>query len=88
MGYYTRDDIPFYYALADAFTLCDGYHCSLMGPTNPNRYYGMSAFIDPEGKNGGPVTNNHGKRYSWETYPERLRARRDQLAHLSTGDHG
>ncbi len=72
MGYYTRDDLPFYYALADAFTICDGYHCSLMGPTNPNRYYWMSASIDPDGKNGGPATDNHGVRYTWETYPERL----------------
>ena len=27
----------FYYSLADAFTLCDGYHCSVIGPTHPNR---------------------------------------------------
>jgi phospholipase C len=60
MGYYTRDDLPFYYALADAFTICDGYHASVMGPTNPNRYYWMSASIDPDGKNGGPATNNRG----------------------------
>ena len=72
MGYYTRDDLPFYYALADAFTICDGYHCSLMGPTNPNRYYWMTGSIDPEGKNGGPATNNSGRRYTWETYAERL----------------
>jgi phospholipase C len=72
MGYYTRDDIPFYYALADAYTICDGYHASLMGPTNPNRYYWMSATIDPDGHNGGPATNNSGRRYTWETYPERL----------------
>ncbi len=72
MGYYTRDDLPFHYALADAFTLCDGYHCALMGPTNPNRYYWMSATIDPDGKGGGPATNNHGRRYTWETYPQRL----------------
>jgi phospholipase C len=39
MGYFTRDDIPFYHALADAFTICDGYHCSLFGPTTPNRLY-------------------------------------------------
>ena len=39
MGYFTRADLPFYYALADAFTICDGYHCSLFGPTNPNRMY-------------------------------------------------
>jgi phospholipase C len=72
MGYHTRDDLPFHYALADAFTICDGYHASVMGPTNPNRYYWMSATNDPEGKNGGPATDNSGKRYTWETYPERL----------------
>jgi phospholipase C len=72
MGYYTREDIPFHYALADAFTICDGYHASVMGPTNPNRYYWMTASIDPDGTNGGPAKDNHGKRYTWETYPERL----------------
>jgi phospholipase C len=72
MGYYTRDDLPFYYALADAFTICDGYHCALMGPTNPNRYYWMSATIDPSGRGGGPATNNHGRRYTWDTYPQAL----------------
>ncbi len=39
MGHFTRQDIPFYYALADAFTICDGYHCSIFGPTSPNRMY-------------------------------------------------
>ena len=72
MGYHTRDDLPYHYALADAFTICDGYFCSVMGPTNPNRYFWMSAWIDPDGKDGGPVTNNRGKRYDWETYPQRL----------------
>lgn len=72
MGYYTRDDLPFYYALADAFTICEDYHCALMGPTNPNRYYWMTASIDPDAKNGGPATNNSGRRYTWETYAERL----------------
>jgi len=73
MGYYTRADLPFYYALADAFTICDGYHCSVMGPTDPNRYFWMTATIDPDGKNGGPATfNSEHKRYTWTTYPERL----------------
>ena len=39
MGHFTRADLPFYYALADAFTICDAYHCSIFGPTNPNRLY-------------------------------------------------
>jgi phospholipase C len=39
MAYLTRDDIPFHYALADAFTICDNYYCSLLTSTDPNRYY-------------------------------------------------
>ena len=39
MGYFTRADIPFYYALADAFTICDAYHCSIFASTNPNRLF-------------------------------------------------
>ena len=39
MGYFTREDIPFHWALAEAFTICDDYHCSVIGPTNPNRLY-------------------------------------------------
>jgi phospholipase C len=37
MGYFQRSDLPFYYALADAFTICDDYYCSVLGPTDPNR---------------------------------------------------
>ena len=55
MGYYRRSDLPFYYALADAFSLCDGYHCSVLGPTDPNRLMSMSASLDPAGKHGGPL---------------------------------
>jgi phospholipase C len=39
MGYFVREDLPFYYALADAFTICDAYHCSIFGPTSPNRLF-------------------------------------------------
>jgi phospholipase C len=39
MGYFTRDEIPFQYAIADAFTICDGYHQAIMAPTSPNRMY-------------------------------------------------
>ena len=35
MTYHTRKDLPYHYALADAFTICDNYHCSVMGPTAP-----------------------------------------------------
>ncbi|HYB26290.1 MAG TPA: alkaline phosphatase family protein [Solirubrobacteraceae bacterium] len=58
MGYYERQDIPFHFALAETFTLCDSYHRSLLGPTWPNRMYLMTGMIDPEGTGGGPVTTN------------------------------
>jgi phospholipase C len=75
MGYYERADIPFHYAVADAFTICDGYHCAVFGPTYPNRLYLMTGMIDPEGKNGGPVIGNaDAPRYTWTTYAERLQA--------------
>lgn len=39
MGYFTRADIPFYHALADAFTVGDAYHCSIFASTGPNRLF-------------------------------------------------
>ena len=77
MGYYTRSDLPYYYALADAFTICDGYHCSVMGPTHPNRLMQMSGTIDPAGKAGGPVIVTNGSPSAlfsvhWDTMPEVL----------------
>ena len=50
MGYYKRDDIPFHFALAEAFTVCDAYHCSVLGPTWPNRLYPGAGTIDPDGQ--------------------------------------
>lgn len=74
MGCLTREDIPFHYALADAFTICDHYFCSVMGPTNPNRLYLWSGTIDPDGRAGGPVIDNGPTGFHWTTYPERLQA--------------
>ncbi|HEY1831996.1 MAG TPA: alkaline phosphatase family protein [Acidimicrobiales bacterium] len=77
MSYFTREDIPYYYELADAFTICDNYHCSVLGPTNPNRVTSMSGTIDPSGSlGGGPVIDNNSKNGSlqWETYCQRLQA--------------
>jgi phospholipase C len=77
MGYYTRSDLPYYHALADAFTICDGYHCSVLGPTHPNRLMALSGTIDPGGTHGGPVliTNPLPEArfsVSWPTMPEVL----------------
>lgn len=73
MGYFTRDDLPFYYALADQFTICDQYFCSTLTQTNPNRLHlfsgsnglsvGQTAVLD----NTEPAAG-----FSWMTYAERL----------------
>jgi phospholipase C len=39
MGFYDRSQLPYYYALADHFTVCDHWFASVMGPTWPNRFY-------------------------------------------------
>jgi phospholipase C len=76
MGYFTRDDIPIHFDLADAFTICDHYFCSVLGPTDPNRLYWISGTIDPDGHNGGPLLQTPlsvpSNVYSWRTYPENL----------------
>jgi phospholipase C len=72
MGYLTRSDLPFYHALADAFTICDGYHASVFGPTHPNRLFLMTGTIDADGTFGQPVIVNGRRDFGWETYPERL----------------
>jgi phospholipase C len=82
LGYFTKDDIPFQWALADAFTICDAYHCSLHAGTNPNRLFVFTGTNDPLAKGNGPATYNdydffyadpggHGG-YVWTTYAERL----------------
>ena len=72
MAYLTREDIPFHYALADAFTVCDAYHCSFIGSTDPNRYYMWTGYTGNDGTGGGPVLGNDELGYDWTTYPERL----------------
>jgi phospholipase C len=72
MAYLTRQDIPYHYALADAFTVCDAYHCSLLGPTDPNRYHMWTGWVGNDGSGEGPVIDNAEAGYGWLTYPELL----------------
>jgi phospholipase C len=85
MGYYQREDIPFHYALADAFTVCDQYFCSTPTQTHPNRLYLMTGMVDPTGAGGGPLLDNNDEvdkifyrkvlpPFTYTTYPERLEA--------------
>ena len=74
MAHLTRQDIPYHYALADAFTVCDAYHCSLLGPTDPNRYHMWTGWVGNDGSGEGPVIDNAEAGYGWSTYPELLQA--------------
>lgn len=51
MGYYVRSQLPILYALAESYTLCDHWHCAVLGPTWPNRFY-------LHGASAGGTTNN------------------------------
>lgn len=77
MGHYTREDIPFYYALADAFTVCDQHFCSSLTGTTPNRLYLWSGTIreQPKPDSYANVRNeniDYDKPARWKTFPERL----------------
>src|SRR5699024_387753 len=76
MGYYTRKDIPFYYALADAFTICDQNFCSSLTGTSPNRLYFWSGTVRHEQHSRShPHLVNSEIDYQdlqWKTFPERL----------------
>lgn len=81
MAYYTRAELPIQFALAEAFTLCDAYHCSLQGGTNPNRLFMLTGTNNPTGVGGGPLIDNRmeglgppEQGFNWMTYAERLEA--------------
>lgn len=65
MGYFKRQDIAYQFALAEAFTICDAYHCSIMSSTNPNRMFLWTGTNDPHGRHGGPVVDN-----SHDSFPQ------------------
>jgi phospholipase C len=77
MGYFTRSEIPFHYALADAFTICDGYHQAIMAPTSPNRMYFWTGTSAGWTSNPSDYTVEFGSDAGTSevtTYPELLQA--------------
>ena len=79
LGYYNREDIPFYYALADAFTICDQNFCSSLTGTTPNRLYLWTGTIREQPNKGSyanvrneNVDYGEDKQAHWKTFPERL----------------
>ncbi|WP_339678044.1 phosphocholine-specific phospholipase C [Cyclobacterium marinum] len=75
MGYYERQDIPFYYAFADAFTVCDQHFCGALTGTTTNRnYHWAGKTVGNVGEK--PLVRNgehtYGKEVDWKTFPDRL----------------
>lgn len=75
LGYYTRQDMPFYYAFADAFTICDQHFCSSITGTTTNRHFFWTGTCVPE-KGAKPLVRNSDVYFNrmarWKTFPERL----------------
>jgi phospholipase C len=76
MGYYSREDLPFNYAMADAFTVCDQNFCSAMTSTTPNRSFFWTGKITHE-TDGIPKAHIRNTDFGhatlgWETFPELL----------------
>ncbi len=75
MGHYTREDIPFYYALADAFTVCDQNFCASLTGTTTNRTFFWTGKIRAGKDSKADVRNSdlyYNREANWETFPERL----------------
>ncbi|QBR40499.1 phospholipase C, phosphocholine-specific [Kerstersia gyiorum] len=83
MGYYKEQELPFQFALANAFTICDAYFCSLHGGTNTNRMFLWTGTNGATTEDQRVVVNNAWDSinvaddilrmgYEWTTYPERL----------------
>ena len=79
MGYYDQDGVAFYRELADTFTLCDAYHCSVFSETTSNRNYFFSGYTGFEPRSNtraiSPMAHrreNSEDGYDWSSYPELL----------------
>ena len=75
LGYYNREDLPFYYSLADAFTICDQNFCSSLTGTTPNRLYLWTGKVREDAKSQARIRNeetDYDREANWKTFPERL----------------
>lgn len=75
LGYYNREDVPFYYSLADAFTVCDQNFCSSLTGTTPNRLYLWTGKTRHDDQTVAVVRNeeaDYQTEVNWKTFPERL----------------
>lgn len=71
MAYLTREDLPISYALADAYTNCDRYFCSVMSSTWPNRFYGHLGSSQGVTGNDVPSTGGYTDPSVWKKLDEK-----------------
>ena len=57
MGYYKKQEVEYQFALANAFTICDAYHCAMHAGTNPNRKFIWTGTNGPTGAGVASVVN-------------------------------
>jgi phospholipase C len=82
MGYLKEAEVPFQFALANAFTICDAYHCAMHTGTHANRSFHWTGTNGPGGTDTAFVNNVDSwaeigpstRGFNWTTYPERLQA--------------
>nr|WP_174507033.1 phospholipase C, phosphocholine-specific [Acinetobacter sp. Marseille-Q1620] len=78
MGYYKKQEVEFQFSLANAFTICDAYHCAMHTGTNSNRMFIWTGTNGPTAAGVASVVNDldslgtSSVGYEWTTYPERL----------------
>ena len=78
MGYYKQKEVEFQFSLANAFTICDAYHCAMHTGTNSNRMFLWTGSNGPKAMGVASVVNDldaigpSSTGYDWTTYPERL----------------
>ncbi|MET4081217.1 phospholipase C [Pedobacter sp. UYP30] len=79
LAHYNRQDIPFYYDLADAFTICDQHFCSALTGTTPNRLFFFTGTIRGENSANkvAAVSNSQAESrdnvfVDWPTFQETL----------------
>lgn len=81
MSYFEDAEVPFHRALADAFTICDAYHCSMHTGTIPNRLFYWTGTNGPSGDNYAAIINEYNggndvgpstQGWTWTTYADRL----------------
>ncbi len=74
LGYFTAGDLPFYDRLTRRFTVLDRCHCSILGPTFPNREYLHSAQSGGIKTNALPFEVGYPQGFTWPTIWDRLTA--------------